>query len=398
MPNNKLLYIGRFLYLLQHNILIFIIPVYVYKITGEKSYLGIIFAMEWGVRLISLSILPSLLKSNNYIKSIYNSNFIQGLIIFSLFYLYYSSNMIFFLISIGVLSSILFDANFLYVENHIQNNLKDKVLESQSLFQSIEQLSLLIGPMLAGLLIEKCNIINVFLSIALGYMVAGLLIYLTKKEPSQPNMKKNINSIKRGFYIILKTQGAITLIIQTNAINIIFSACISILPAIVLDYKYDSIFLGWVNLFISLVSISSIFLYNKIVSEKEYHSSQFINKLFYIIYVGIIASFFQYFSENMYLTITFISITVIADSIYSVALRTKRQLMFNTSEFKNVLPAMMLLNAISFPIGGILISIFTRFYSAKESVAIVAIISFIFISIYILLRLYNDKRKKLQIF
>lgn len=49
MPNNKLLYIGRFLYLLQHNILIFIIPVYVYKITGEKSYLGIIFAMEWGV-------------------------------------------------------------------------------------------------------------------------------------------------------------------------------------------------------------------------------------------------------------------------------------------------------------------------------------------------------------
>ncbi|PIT08184.1 hypothetical protein BGI40_06880 [Snodgrassella communis] len=103
----------------------------------------------------------------------------------------------------------------------------------------------------------------------------------------------------------------------------------------------------------------------------------------------------------MYLTITFISITVIADSIYSVALRTKRQLMFNTSEFKNVLPAMMLLNAISFPIGGILISIFTRFYSAKESVAIVAIvaiISFIFISIYILLRLYNDKRKKLQIF
>lgn len=192
MPNNKLLYIGRFLYLLQHNILIFIIPVYVYKITGEKSYLGIIFAMEWGGRLISLSILPSLLKSNNYIKSIYNSNFIQGLIIFSLFYLYYSSNMIFFLISIGVLSSILFDANFLYVENHIQNNLKDKVLESQSLFQSIEQLSLLIGPMLAGLLIEKCNIINVFLSIALGYMVAGLLIYLTKKEPSQPNMKKNI--------------------------------------------------------------------------------------------------------------------------------------------------------------------------------------------------------------
>ncbi|PIT08185.1 hypothetical protein BGI40_06875 [Snodgrassella communis] len=145
-----------------------------------------------GGRLISLSILPSLLKSNNYIKSIYNSNFIQGLIIFSLFYLYYSSNMIFFLISIGVLSSILFDANFLYVENHIQNNLKDKVLESQSLFQSIEQLSLLIGPMLAGLLIEKCNIINVFLSIALGYMVAGLLIYLTKKEPSQPNMKKNI--------------------------------------------------------------------------------------------------------------------------------------------------------------------------------------------------------------
>jgi hypothetical protein len=87
--------------------------------------------------------------------------------------------------------------------------------------------------MLAGLLIEKCNIINVFLSISLGYMVAGLLIYLTKKEPSQPNMKKNINSIKRGFYIIFKTQGAITLIIQTNAISIIFSACISILPAIV---------------------------------------------------------------------------------------------------------------------------------------------------------------------
>ncbi|WP_460030054.1 hypothetical protein [Mannheimia haemolytica] len=56
--------------------------------------------------------------------------------------------------------------------------------------------------------------------------------------------------------------------------------------------------------------------------------------------------------------------------------------MFSSEEFRIALPTMMLLNAISFPIGGGLIAILASRYSAKESIAIIAVIAIIFFFLF----------------
>ena len=64
------IYIHRLLYLTLHFLLLFAIPVYIYKITGEATYLGAVFAAEWGIRLLSLALVPNLLKLTGSLKSI----------------------------------------------------------------------------------------------------------------------------------------------------------------------------------------------------------------------------------------------------------------------------------------------------------------------------------------
>ena len=159
-------------------------------------------------------------------------------------------------------------------------------------------------------------------------------------------------------------------------------------PAIVLGvYAKSAIFLGNFNFFIAALGILGVIVFNKIISRKLYQSSLILVILSLIVALGIFCGILQYFFNEMFLVLTCIALIILMDNLFSIGLRTKRQLLFQKENFKIVLPCMMLCNAIAFPLGGILVSLFTHSYSESLTLLLISCFAvFIGGSLFYLLR------------
>lgn len=404
MTSNIFLYLHRLLYLFLHYIILFIIPIYIYKITGISSYLGIVFTIEWGVRLLSLSIVPTFFTFKNNIRIMQRTNIIQGLSTLLLLLCYITTNNIIFLIIIGVISSIFFDINYLSIENYIQNNIgTNQLLKIQSNIQAIEQTSMILSPFLAGMLIDHIN--STHLISALGVCLTLIPIFLLFQQENQINVLTPPNKINysihevnqtitKGIKIIASVPEALNLIILTNSINLIYGATLALLPAIILGhYNQSATFLGNFNFVISIISVISILVFNRLITLSQYKSNSIMYILLLITSISVLCGILQYNLNELKYTLILLGIIILADSIFSIGLRTKRQLIFNNEQFKVVLPCMMLLNAIAFPLGGIFVSLFTIQFNEPTTLLLISICTILLsVSLYIIKLTFERKK------
>lgn len=404
-----LVLINRLLSILMHTILVFVIPIYIYKTTGSAKLVGITFSLEWGVRLFSLALLPSLIPKINYLKSIKFSNLYQSLVIGLLFLIYQMSDLYILLIIMGMFSSIFFDLNFYCLENFIQSNIKNLNLSSiQTKIQSVEQSSILVAPLIAGYLVANHTIDLIFFITILTFFIGYLLLSLVNIQKSEAisnankstdNLRSKINEIpinvKKGVSVILENSEAIELIILTNAINLIFGVVIAILPVLIIgDYGRTVSFLGSLHFIFGIVSILSIFIFNKLINNNLYNSTKFTGFLSYLVLLGIFLSMAHILTvKYLYVSLVFIASIIVIDSVFSVGLRIRRQLIFDENSFKHALPCMMFANAIAFPLSGIIVASLAEKYSSNITILATSIIAlfFMMISIYCLKRLTKKR-------
>lgn len=396
------IYIHRLLYLTLHFLLLFAIPVYIYKITGEATYLGAVFAAEWGIRLLSLALVPNLLKLTGSLKSIIKFNCIQSGSILFLLFIYSITNNIISLVAIGMISSVFFDINYLCIENYIQNKvLPEQILRKQSNLQAIEQFSMVISPMIAGYFLDIISVDIFIFSAGVGFLLIIFFIFCDSNvyvNLKQDKLQKNrdnprFSELRKGIKLIFSSPTAIKLVVLTNSVNLVYGAVLALLPAIILGvYNQSSIFLGYFNFVISVIGIVSVLIFNRVISLEFYQSKSIVKLLLVIVIVGIVSGAVLYFEPNFVFTLFFIAMIILSDSIFSVGLRTKRQLIFKDDEFKAVLPSMMLLNAISFPLGGGLVSVFSNVYNELLTMSIISLIDIIIvILLYFFLFFFRSK-------
>lgn len=396
------IYLHRLFFLTLHFLLLFAIPVYIYKITGEATYLGAVFAAEWGIRLLSLTIVPNLFKLTGSLKSIIKFNCVQSGCILFLLFIYSITNNIMSLVAIGMISSIFFDINYLCIENYIQNMvLPEQLLKKQSNLQAIEQFSMVISPVIAGYFIDILSE-NVFIfSIGIGFLLIVFFILYNDNVSVNPQRDKlendennlRFSELRKGMKLIFSYPTAIKLVVLTNSVNLVYGAALALLPAIILGfYHQSSIFLGGFNFVISVIGIVSVLIFNRVITFNFYQSKSIITLLLIIVVAGIVSGGMLYFELNFIFTLFFIAVIILSDSIFSVGLRTKRQLIFKDDEFKAALPSMMLLNAISFPLGGGLVSAFSNNYNELLTMSIISLIDIIIVVfLYFLLFLFRSK-------
>lgn len=404
MTSNISLYFHRLLYLFLHYIILFIIPIYIYKITGISSYLGIVFAIEWGVRLLSLSIVPTFFTFKSNIRIMQRTNIIQGFSTLLLLLCYIITNSIIFLIIIGVISNIFFDINYLSIENYIQNNINaNQLLKIQSNIQAIEQTAMILSPVLAGILVDHLN--NTNLISILGICLILIPIFLLTQQENQTSISTSSNKINysihkikktitNGIRIIASAPEALNLIILTNSINLIYGATLALLPAIILGhYSQSATFLGQFNFVISIISVISILVFNRLITLSQYKSNAIMYILLLITAISVFCSILQYSLNELKYSLILLGIIILADSIFPIGLRTKRQLLFNNEQFKLALPCMMLLNAIAFPLGGIFVSLFTTQFNEPTTLLLISICTILLsVSLYIIKLTFERKK------
>ena len=260
---------------------------------------------------------------------------------------------------------------------------------------------MVISPVIAGYFIDILSENTFIFSVGIGFLLIVFFILFNDNvsvNPQQDKLENDENNsrfseLHKGMKLIFSSPTAIKLVVLTNSVNLVYGAALALLPAIILGfYHQSSIFLGYFNFVISVIGIISVLIFNRIITFDFYQSESIIKLLLIIVVAGIVSGGMLYFELNFVFTLFFIAVIILSDSLFSVGLRTKRQLIFKDDEFKAVLPSMMLLNAISFPLGGVLVSVFSNIYNELFTMSIISLIDIIIvIFLYFLLFSFRSK-------
>ncbi|HEX2581657.1 MAG TPA: MFS transporter [Dongiaceae bacterium] len=245
--------ISRFFSLLSDQLLLFAIPVLVFKVSGSISYSGIAFIIEWLPRVVFLPFLGILVDRFSSKSQVLTVDIARAILIVSTLL----SNNIFTVMALAGILSLLGGYAFLVLENVIARHFGSIGLsESQSKLQMVDQVTRALGPPLASTLMFYFNF-SALIWVAFVMVVTSLtLISLRLRFPDKQREivhKENVSfslaailgNLKIASLTIGRSRILRSLILLSMLVNFSEGVCLALLPAIILkQYQASQNLLG----------------------------------------------------------------------------------------------------------------------------------------------------------
>ena len=238
--------------------------------------------------------------------------------------------------------------------------------KAQSLLQSTDQLSQILGPALAGIAVGFFSI-KIVLLFGAALFLASLINSFRLPIISSPKVKPErlsklfYSSYTDGFRIILKQKMLIQLMSLTWVFNIVYGSILILTPAIVIqslqgtDRTY-----GLVQTIAAFVTIVALILAPKIV--KKFGLSSLGGLALFIMPIGVLLGT----TESLTILIIGVAIVMAADALFNVYIRTLRAMIIPKDVFGKVTALIIMINNSSLPIVGVVISFLTFSFSHQE--------------------------------
>jgi hypothetical protein len=239
----------RFISALGDQILLFAVPLLVYKITGSISMSGLAFFIEWLPRLISLPFAGALSDKLGGVHVYLFSDGMRAVICSMAFMLILNFPQHAFL----VISLLMGACAFFYAQSFIAMEAsipmlvgKENVAHAQSLLQGVEQSALIFGPLLSSLLLLmlpiKASLLLAGMCFLFSFIGIGIIkkynktlhTILSKKTTKAPLLV----DMKRGWNIFFKNKKIVLLSILTIMINLIWGLCLSTTAALITGFYH----------------------------------------------------------------------------------------------------------------------------------------------------------------
>ncbi len=358
-----------------NNFLLFAIPLLVFKITNDAGWSGYAYFVEWCARLISLAFAGYLILRIGFWFSLFSSDTIRAVACIStvLFIGQYES--VSALILLSIINGFLFDLSFICVENICQRNAtKSDLPHLQALIQLIDQSAFLGAPLLAGIIVFVATPSDIILIAAGCYLLSLFMVTLQK-------WRSNIivtHSAPRKFMSgalkeIFSRPILICLILEANAINLMFGSVLILNPAIVTSvFSLSDSHLAYANAFFGVVGTLCIVLAPYLIRRSPVMFGQFC--VFLSLVCGLLIGFLE-ISFMGYLL--FAGLIIGLDSAFSVYLRIKRASAVSSDVFERIIPFMMLFNALAFPISGVLVGILSEYLEETHIFPAISLLSMV---------------------
>ena len=375
--------VSRFLAALGDQFMMFAVPLIILKFTGSIQWPALAFAIQWLPRLIFLPVAGQVADRVNVSKLfilVDGMRVITALL--AVLFTFTEPTKVFWILSIAMaFLSLLQSIVFIGMEATVPRQMgPNEMPKAQSLLQSTDQLSQILGPALAGIAVSFFSIKFVLLFGAALFLASlinsfRLPIVSPLKVKKEKLSKLFYSSYTDGFKIILKEKMLIQLMSLTWVFNIVYGSILILTPAIIIqtlqgtDRTY-----GLVQTIAAFVTIVALILAPKIV--RKFGLLTLGGLALFLMPIGAMLST----TKSLVILIIGVAIVMAADALFNVYIRTLRAMIIPKDIFGKVTALIIMINNSSLPIVGVVISFLAISFSHQE-------ILFLMVSITVVLTL-----------
>lgn len=365
---------SRLLSAFANHFLLFAIPLLVFKITQDVAWSGHAYYLEWVARLASLLVAGYVIVRWGVWRPMFTSDTLRALACFATVAALAVHESVIALIALSIVNGFLFDTSFVAVETICQRRARSAHLPAlQATIQAIDQSALVGAPLLASGVVAFVPASNVILFAGGCYLVSfGFLVLQHRRLAGEA-----VPAPAAGNYLLtgLKTIRArprlLLLILETNAINLVFGTILVVNAAMITGVfqKSDSFF-GVANFIFGVFGIACVAVTPRLMR----HFGRGVGPICVVaaILCAVLAGLLA-IDVNVYLVLA--ALVVGLDSAFSVYLRVERARAVPPALFGHIIALMMFCNALAFPISGGLVAGISVYADTPHTIAWVAAIA-----------------------
>jgi MFS family permease len=260
--------VARFLSLLADQIALLAIPIAVYVITKDVSWSGIALLIQWLPRVIFLPLLGDLVDRFNLRRQYGAIDLARAVLALSLLVV---DDLLVTMVVAGLLS-LLNGYAFLILEYTVANRFDAAALSrNQSLLQTVENLSRVLGPAIAGVTLGFADLGWTMLLCSLLFACAfgmTLIAFPTGSAPRPHGVSRGDKRLRQALGYLWHVRPLRRLTGLTLGVNFVDGALMATLPAIVIT-KLDKTeaMIGYLNSIAAIAVIATMFVLSQVVDR-----------------------------------------------------------------------------------------------------------------------------------
>lgn len=382
---------GVFSFFIGGQILLFVIPLYVFLDTRDIGQLGLLLFIEWTPALIAFPLAGYWVDKISAIRTFQIANGMRALACLLAFAAlqWYPAQGIYILTILAAIASFFLASARVSTETLVAENTEgDTLAKFQAVIQSAEISSMLFGPVLASLCVLFLEKETLVLLAALSF---AFPLLCTKRIIAIKRNLKNIGPLQqtvRGFKLLLSNQVLMYLVLLNCTVNFLASVVMGLNAAVVTDiFAMPEQYYGYLNSAGGVVALLAMALVPAML--KKYQLIHFgVGGLAGCFIAAIALTFLSSFASYVAAYIAMLS----AITVYNVYNRTLRAQIIPKADFGIVMGAFSLLNISSVPLSGLAIYLFGNSLGYQPMLLCTTVITAVSAAVLmLLLTLHNRK-------
>ncbi len=389
--------LGRFCALVSDNILLFVIPLLVFRNTGSAALSGIVFFIEWIPQVISLPIAGSLADRFGGRRLFIISDLVRCISsLTAATLLIVSPSLSFPILCVFAFVGAFFQSQSLVsVESLVPKLFDDsQLVQTQSMLQTIQQLSMILGPLFCGLLvlvISKESIVYVAAAMYfLSFINVGTLKLRYRDGQDSVSSKASnsfIYQFKQSTAFIFGHPKLLILVIFSLSINLVVGLLLGGSPIIsISEFDVSDPVYSLLQLSLGITSIVALTFTSK--AFRLFSGELIFSLATLLIMVG---GFICATANSFPFYVIGFSIVMASLAFFNVYMRSERVKLIPPADRGKVISIMIMFNLLPLPLCGVLISMTSRFMTIQTLLLVVLTTTTLIVVSLMALRWFNQK-------
>ncbi|MEZ9288098.1 MFS transporter [Vibrio lentus] len=382
---------GTFSFFIAGQFLLFVIPLFIYLGNKDIGELGKLLIIEWTPALIAFPLAGYWVDKFSAQFMFYLSNGVRCLAcIVAYFLVIYYPEYLFVILSVlaGIAAFFLACARVSAETIVSENATKDNLAKLQTMMQSSEMGSMLIGPALAAIAVTLVAKESILLFAAFAFLLPLIVVRDIKGSREKKVRKSPIKEMAMGFIELYSNKLLFALVLLNCTVNLLASIVIGLNAAVVTSVlNKPEEYYGYLNMSGGLVALLSLAFVPYLLKH--------INTLTLGI-IGLVIAFtaasLLSFSSEFYMYLLVYAIMLSAIAIYNVYNRTVRVEIIPKDNFGSVMGAFYVVNISSFPLSGVIIYLFSTSIEFQYLLAMTAGFTSV-IALFLMMFIYKEQNR-----
>ena len=263
------------------------------------------------------------------------------------------------LVLLAMLNGFLFDISFLSTENICQRVASAKeTAQLQATLQFIDQTALIGAPLIGAAILLWLPPVTMILLAAVAYGLSFLLVFIQQFHTKVPTVIQKMRGlVSTAVREVFSDPLLLRLVIETNAINLLFGTVLVLNPAMITGfYQQTDSFFALSNVLLGGIGLLSVLLAPA--------SARYVGRHFgrvCVVLAVLSAAMIGFLPLDIWGYLVLAGGIIGLDGAFAVYLRTERAKALTAEKFQRVIPIMMMLNAIAFPLSGLMVSLLSNY-------------------------------------